>query len=232
MIKIAVCDDIIEIASSMKTVIEDYGFSEKICVEIFASGKDLYKNAVKERYHMIFMDIELEPEKESGENGMELSNRIKTVYPEVLIVFITGYPVDKNDLLNFEPFRFIEKPIQEEEVIEAVEAGIKRIEGWEDKFFKYKIRGIWGQINIKEIVYFLSKRPYIEIHSVDETITFREKMDNIEERMREISDDFVRVNKSCLVNRRHIRSLSSREAILMNGERILVGRKYSKRIKT
>ena len=124
MIKVAVCDDVIEVGKRLKIVIEDHKFIDDVSVDIFITGEDLYNNAIEKRYDVIFMDIELAHNDESLENGMQLSNRIKMVYPEVLIVFITGFPVDINDLLNFEPFRFIVKPIQNGEVIEAVEKGI------------------------------------------------------------------------------------------------------------
>lgn len=230
MIKVAVCDDIIEVGKRLKMLIEDYNFVDDVGVDVFTMGGDLYDNAIEKRYDIIFMDIELAHDDESLENGMELSNRIKMVYPEVLIVFITGFPVNKNDLLNFEPFRFIEKPIQDEEVIEAMETGIKRVKGWEDKFFRYKLNGLLWQINIKHILYFSSRRPYIEIHSINELIEFRGKMDNVEKQIAEMSVDFIRVNKSCLVNTNFIRSVSSRDVVLTNGERIGVGRKYIKNL--
>lgn len=228
MIKIAVCDDIPEVGVGLKEMIEDHGFIDKVSVESFTMGEDLFANAVEKRYDMIFMDMELTPGDAAGENGMELSKRIKEVYPDVLLVFFTGSTIDPKELLSCEPFKFINKPMEEQEVYSVIDAGIRRIRGWEEKFFKFKLNHITFQINIREIILFSSRRPYIEIHAIDETIEFRGRMNDVEKEMKKMTDNFIRVNQSSLVNRSFVRNISSKEVVLTDGERISIGRKFRK----
>lgn len=110
MKKIAICDDIQEIALSMQLDLQEHTFDEEIVVDAFVSGADLFLKAAKYQYDIIFMDIELCPNDKNRDNGMILSNKIKDLYPEVIFIFFTGNPGYETELLNFEPFRYINKP--------------------------------------------------------------------------------------------------------------------------
>ena len=62
----------------------------------------------------------------------------------------------------------------------------------------------------------------------DDNTRFREKIDKVEEWIRELSDDFLRCSKSDLVNRNHIRSYSKNKVELSNGDTIAISRQYVK----
>lgn len=228
MIKIAVCDDNELICKSIEYIITEHKFNENVQVDAFITGEELYENAVIKRYDIICMDIELEPEVPGGETGMDISNKIKEVYPDVLMIFISGRLHYRNQLLEFEPFRFIRKPFNDTDVIFAIEKAIKRIRGWEEKYFTYSKNKIYFRKNLKEIIYFSSSYPYIELQSLYEKISFRGKIDAIEEKISKLSDDFLRPNKSFLVNRKFIDGYSVQEVIMKTGERITISRKYNK----
>lgn len=159
---------------------------------------------------------------------MYISNKIKDLYSDVIIIFFTGQVGYETELLNFEPFRFLSKPIKESDLVAAVDDAIKRLSGWEDKYFTFTINGISFRINLKEIVYFVSQSPYINIKCIDDQIKLRGKMDSIERKLGKISNEFVRTSKSYLVNTAFIKSYTSKEIILSDGEKISLTRKYTK----
>lgn len=226
MIKIAICDDVVHVTKWMKKAIEDHSFAEKVNVDTFSTGQELYESAKKEKYDVVFMDIELVPGKEEG-NGMLVSRKIKEMYPEVLIIFFTGTFGYEASLLNFEPFRFIRKPFGEDELIRAVNDCIDRIKRWDDKYFDVKNDLFTYSINLSHVLYFSSRWPYIDICSLYESLEFRDKLDNVEERIRELSSNFIRVNKSHLVNRKYIKSFSKKSIIMTNDVCIQIGKKYA-----
>ncbi len=229
MKRIAICDDIQEIASSMQIMLQEHTFDEKIVVDAFTSGSELYQRAVKCHYDIIFMDIELCPN-QSGDNGMVLSNKIKNLYPEVIFIFFTGNFGYERQLLNFEPFRYITKPIKEKELIRAVEDAINRTNHWEQKNFYFRKNRVTYSVSLKDILYFCSSRPYIEIKTIDGDITFRGKMDDVEKKVRQYTQEFYRVSKSYLVNKMYVRVYAAKEVIMETGDRIPVSRKYAKKI--
>lgn len=228
MIKIAVCDDNSIISKSIKKVLLNHDFGIKVDIDIFETGKDLYESSIKRRYEIILLDIELS-ENKKDDNGLIISNKIKNIYPEVVIIFFTGFPVYASSLLNFEPFRYINKPINYNELIRDVEAAIKRVKGWEDKNIIFKSNGIFYNIKINDIIYIMSQSPYILVNSLSyEDFKIRGKINDIQKEIEKISDNFCRPNQSFLVNKDFIKSFSSKYLELNNGEQINISRKYAK----
>ncbi len=225
MIRVAICDDIEDVCLSLEDILKKHTFSTNIQVDYFCSGIELFNSFIKKQYDLILLDIELS----DAENGMLISNKIKDVYPNVIIIFFTGKSGYERELLNFEPFRFLSKPIKEKDLILAVEAAIKRLEGWEEKYFIFKINNVGYKANLKEIIYFVSQSPYISIKCIDDQAKFRGKMDDIELELAQKSSDFIRVSKSYLVNKQFIRSYSTKEIVLNNGEKITITRKYTQK---
>lgn len=232
MKRIAICDDIQEIARSMQILLQEHTFDEKITVDAFTSGAELLKQTIQCQYDIIFMDIELYPDDKSGYNGMVLSNKIKNMYPEVIFIFFTGNLGYEKDLLNFEPFRYLNKPVFREPLISAVDDAIKRINHWEEKIFQFKKNRVTYNVRLKNVLFISSSRPYIEIKTFDDKMTFRGKMDDVENQIMKLTDNFYRVSKSYLVNLMYVRIYTSRELIMETGERIPVSRKYMKNLVT
>lgn len=231
MVKIAICDDEQAIAQNMKDKILKNTFEDKIEIDIYSKAADLYAAAVEKRYEILFLDIELDPEKgKAGVTGMELSNKIKNLYPDVLIIFFTGNEGYEIELLNFEPFRFRNKPVLEWQLVEDINSAIKRIKNWEDKFFTFSNNKEKFREKVDKIVYFSSASPYITIKTIDGEMRFREKMDQVEHRMMKISEEFYRVSKGHLINRNYVKKYTSKEIMLESGEKIPVSRKYMSKL--
>lgn len=227
--KLAICDDVKEVSLHIKNILEKHEFDEELVIDTFTTGESLLESAKQKKYDIILLDIELSKDSEA-DNGLVVSSKIKASYPEVIIIFFTGrIGLYENELLQFEPFRYIKKPLDKAELIKACEDAIKRIRGWQDRYFKYKISGVTFRINIKEIILFVSNGHYVIIKTIDEDIRIRAKIDDMEQNLRELTDDFVRPNKSYLVNRNYIKIYSANDLVLSNGEEIAVTRKYTKK---
>lgn len=57
----------------------------------------LLRQAIEEKYDILIMDIQLAESEQSEDalNGMEISNRIKDIYPDITIIFMTETQVMK-----------------------------------------------------------------------------------------------------------------------------------------
>lgn len=232
MIRIAVCDDNEIIAIGMRAAITNHDFGTEITVDAFTSGRDLYESFAKKKYNIVLLDIELDEDVSEtvDGSGMFLSNKLKQHYPELLVIFFTGVIGYERKLLNFEPFRYINKPITDEELFKVVGDAVDRLLGWETKYFKFKTSGINISVNIDEIIYFSSQYPNVTIHCIDDDNTdFRDSMDSVEIRIRELSNDFIRVSKSFLVNKNYIKSNTSKEVHMKNGDVISIPQKRQKK---
>ena len=230
MIKIAVCDDVPIIGLAVKSVLESHNFGEKLKIDCFIDGMALLQQAMKEKYDILIMDIQLVESEQVGDvlNGMEISNRIKGIYPEITVIFMTGNAGYERQLLNFEPFRYVNKPIDSEKLVKAVREAIQRIRRWnsEDKVFMFQKSKVYYQRKLSDIIYFESRRPYIDVVSRDDVATFRGRLDDIEHQIEELKGCFVRVNKSYLVNTKYINSYTTKVVSLYDGNVISISRKY------
>ena len=230
MIRIAICDDVSIIGLAVKSVLESHNFGEKLKIDCYIDGMALLQQAVKEKYDILIMDIQLVESEQSGDvlNGMEISNRIKGIYPDISVIFMTGNAGYERQLLNFEPFRYVNKPIDSEKLVKAVMGAIQRIKRWssEDKVFMFRKSKVYYQRKLSDIVYFESRRPYIDVVSKDDVATFRGRLDDIEHQMEKLRGCFVRVNKSYLVNTKYINSYTTKVVSLYDGNVISISRKY------
>lgn len=65
-----------------------------------------------------------------GENGIELCRRLRELFPEVEIIFVTGY-ADKEYLkaaIDLHAVRYVEKPICRENISEAIREAVQRVD--------------------------------------------------------------------------------------------------------
>lgn len=230
MIRIAICDDVSIIGLAVKSDLESHNFGEKLKIDCFIDGMALLQQAMKEKYDILIMDIQLVESEQVGDvlNGMEISNRINGIYPDITVIFMTGNAGYERQLLNFEPFRYVNKPIDSEKLVKAVRKAIQRIRRWnsEDKVFMFRKSKVYYQRKLSDIVYFESRRPYIDVVSKDDVATFRGRLDDIEHQIEELKGCFVRVNKSYLVNAKYINSYTTKAVSLYDGNVISISRKY------
>lgn len=181
MVKVAVVDDAEMVAMGIKKTLERYDFGVRISVDDFMSGRELLENALKIRYDILIMDIELSEEhQEVEDNGMYLASKIKTIYPDTTVIYITGTTCYKSDLLYHEPFRYIQKPLREDNICKAVEDAIYRIENVEDKGLRVQIGGIHVVLKLSQVTYFVSERRKITVCMESENISFYENMNHLE----------------------------------------------------
>lgn len=232
MIKIAVCDDIPYMAAAIKKILLSHDFEEKLEIDCFENGLDLYAESKSKKYNIIMMDIELTPEGYSEEltkNGMLLSDRIKEASPDTIVIFFSRFAYER-DLLTHEPFGFVDKPNPEGDrrMIELVEKAIRRVKNrieYETTFW-FKTEGVSYGIAIKDIISFESKRPRIKVVTIHEECIFRGQLDQVQESIEKSSEYFIRVSKSHYINMKYIKSFSAKEITMANGEAIPITRKY------
>lgn len=231
MIRIAVVDDHKATSRAIKKALEEYNFKAGVEVDAFVSGADMLKEEIKNHYNIVVMDIELSAEyKTTEENGMYLARKIKETHPDTAIIYITGTMSHVTEVLQYEPFRYINKPFEMKEICAAVSDAMRRIINSADQTLFYQVGGITFGTNMKRVKYFESNRRKIMAHTLDETIEFYEKMNDLEKRISDMTEYFIRAGKSYLVNVQHIRTISKGEIELYDGTVIKVTRSYKEEV--
>lgn len=111
--KIFICDDEKEIRKSLKAILEDEDFR----VEDFATGKALLKSLSKDRPDLILLDVWL-----GKEDGLNLIDECKKIYPTLPIVMISGHGTIEMavNATKKGAVDFLEKPLSIEKVLETI----------------------------------------------------------------------------------------------------------------
>mgnify|MGYP001079400121 FL=1 len=114
MIRIGICDDLVEQLQIQEEMVRNivcrFGLNTEI--KCFQSGEDLlWEMEQKGNMDIILLDIEM-----GGINGVETARRIREKDNRAILFFISYYEQYCKEIINVQPFRFIDKPVSEEEL--------------------------------------------------------------------------------------------------------------------
>lgn len=79
-------------------------------------------------------------------------------------------------------------------------------------------------LKLEDVLYVESLGDYVKVHTLDQILTTKEKISALCERL---PKSFVRIHRSFLVNRVHVKSFT-KESVIVNNVELTIGRKYKK----
>ena len=224
--RIAVCDDEKTFLDKLKKDISDILNGSDYELEEFQSGEELLSVYNEQKYDIIFLDIEM---KEL--NGMDTANFIRKLDKKVTIVFLTNY--EKFAVKGYEvgAFRYVlkDQPVQMykqqlEDIINFVRCLHSDI--------AVNSNGKIQKISAADIIYIDIFDHTVNLHTVNTNIEFKGRIGDIEKQVSGLN--FVKIDRSCLINTEKIRSISGQQITLDGTEQPIVlyaSRKYIKEVK-
>lgn len=220
MINIAICDDDINVAKEIESLIKSTINSQIYSTSIYIEAEEFSKVDYA-KLDFVFLDIEL-----GDISGIEIATQIRKVNESVIIFFITNHSRYISEALKSMPFQYILKPISEKKELffEEFYRGI-------DKLKKIKqtiiIDTLYGEeiVRVDSIRYIEYLNRKIIIHTDKKEICFIGKLSEWNEKL--LPYNFVQCHKSFLVNLNHIDKIRFAEIIMDNNMNVPIGRKYS-----
>lgn len=228
MIKIAICDDDTYICSEIESIIRNLRKKSivEMETEVFYSGESLI-NFIKNEYKfdLIFLDIEM-----GTTTGIEVGNKIRNEFDDYIskIVFITSKDGYEQQLFDIQPLNFIKKPINHEKLKACISLAIKLLD-IDNKTFEYKKGYNLIKVNIKEILYFESKRKQIKIATHSNEDYFYDTLENIRKKL---PKTFVMPHGSFLINFNKVERVTKEFVFLKNGLQIPISQRNLKTIRS
>ena len=205
--RILICDDEPAMVKQISEIIADaYPDIELVGVHSSAElSEKLAPEDANRKFDLAFLDIAV-----SDESGVDIAEFVGALCPGVKIVFVSGTQrADPKLLLGY---------------IERERAGMHQRPSRE--YFEYTRRGSIHRIGCDKILFIVSVRNYLEIHTVDgDSVTVPGKLD---EAGRQLEAGFVRCHKSYLVNLKYIARYTATQFIMMNGKIIPISRSRKK----
>ena len=222
MYRIAVCDDERMSQNMLRELIKRLPFT--VSCDTFSTGEDLLQACRIHKYDIIFMDIKMD----DGPLGIEIAAEVKELIPNVILVFVSGYPQYITKALYTKPEQFLLKPVNYDELLEVVLISMK------EKQEAINEKKVYFQCKNKKIALYPRQICYMEAmgHNIivypqnQESFSISSTMDEQEKQLCPYS--FIKIHRSYLINLQYVYQIQGNELILENDldKKFSISRRY------
>lgn len=219
--KIAICDDNLNIVDEVKNLLDEYALSKNLSLDISTFNNVQAVLESDERFNIAILDVEM-----PGCNGIELGKILREKNRHIVLMYITSHKKYLDEALNLNAARFFEKPIDSKRFYDGLDNALKRIDNTTIKFF-LKEYNASVRINANDII-------YVEIEPIghrktkvvteEKTYISSNKIVFWEEHL--ISSLFVKTHKSYIINMEYITKYENNTLQLDGKYNIPISRNY------
>ena len=222
MISIAVCDDelleCVSISAKIRDCMEELGIP--CSIEQFQSGKNLLGSLG--RFDLIFLDILME-----GMDGMETARRCRALSYEKKLIFLSSSRSYVFDAYDVEAFHYLLKPVDQEKLKNVLKRAAEKELRFSRDYIVVSRERQKRKVFLETVRYFEIKGRQIDVHEENGSFAYYEQMGALERQLE--GKGFFRCHKSYLLNLKYVEVYNRQEAILDNGEKIIIAkRRYDK----
>ena len=144
-LRVAICDDSPADLQEIAALVAQYGKTHDITIATFTSVEAFLALAVRKSYDVVLLDIIM-----AERDGYTVAKEMRLWETAPLVIFVTnsmeytirGYGV---------AFRYLPKPIQYQQIEEALDAGFVNLDGW---LYLVDHRGYFRKNHYEKTLYF------------------------------------------------------------------------------
>lgn len=218
MLSIAVCDDEIlecaDIAQRIKAILEE--MKTPYVIRQFNSGKELLHS--QGDFDIVFLDIMMQ-----DMDGMKTAELFRKKSFSKILIFLTSSREYVFDAYDVEAFRYLLKPVSDEKLKTVLQRAMNKIKDHPREFIIIQKEREKVKLFLEDIYYFEIRGRMIDIHGKKGVSSYYEQIGTLEMRLGE--KGFFRCHKSYLINLQYVETYNRQEAILENGEKIIIARR-------
>lgn len=218
MIKIAFCDDDMEVLHQMNELLDRYRVerNEDITYAAFQSPFELLTEIEKGiRPDILFLDVVM-----PGQNGMDVAKEIRQYDTNMKIIFLTSSPEFAVESYSVGAYFYQLKPIWEESFFRLMDAVLAECEKKKKNSLILRSKDGITRIDLQQLEYceVLGRKLlfYLENGAVLESAG---SLDDLAGQLMQYSN-FFRPHRSFLVNMEYIQNISSRSIKMVNDAEI------------
>ncbi len=213
MYNVGICDDGENICASIENMLLRYAKEKLVQVDVYVwyTGEGL-KDYLEQGNHLdiLFLDIEL-----FKMTGIEVGSYIRNVLDNMglQIIYISGKASYALQLFKTQPMDFLVKPVLQEHIDHVMDLAIRIIEKRQERF-EFRQGKDYYYIAMGDIVYFESKGKKIKIVTLQNTYEFYGRLKDV---IKQLSEDFIMIHQSYVINREHVLRYTYELVELVNG---------------
>ena len=152
MIKILVCDDDPDIIENIIKMLDVYSQNHGSDFAIDTKPSGTFAVEQTDFYDIAFVDVEI-----PGKNGLELSENLQKINPDIILIIITSFQNYLDDAMRIHVFRYITKPINTHRFYNNLDDAIKAYNNI-SKTLLLTYRSSVFNINTKDILYIENRK--------------------------------------------------------------------------
>ena len=218
MLSIAVCDDEIIECCNMEKRIKKIIEEMKIpcIIRQFRSGVELLQ--ARESFDIVFLDIMM-PEMD----GMKTAQLFRKKVSDKILIFVSSSREYVFEAYDVEAFQYLLKPVEDRKLKSVLQKAVLKTERRSQEFIIVSSQRQKKKLFLDDIYYFEIKGRIVDAHGPEGIFTYYEQMGELENKLQD--KGFFRCHKSYLVNLKYVDGYNRQEAILENGERIVIAKR-------
>lgn len=227
MIDIAICDDDIILTSALEKNLTLLSETKNLDVniDIFYDGENLLQHIKTGHiYDIIYLDIEMK-----HKNGIVAAQELRQLGSKSLLIYVTSHESFAKGAFEVDAFRFLTKPIDSQKFESYFLAAIKKL-FVKPIYFQYKFNREVYKIELDKILYFQSNKRITYIISEFGTMQCYEKLNVIENFLKEKNILFYRIHQSFLVNPKYVKKYRYDMIELFDGTEFTISEKRRKSV--
>ena len=212
MVKIAICDDDLNVIEEISRFLLEYEKNNSVSFEIlgFYDGDELL--ASNQKFDLIFLDIEME-----HIDGFEAANEIREFDMNVFIVYITSHSGHFERALKVHAFEYIIKPIKQERLLGVMNDFFAARHDVSEKIIQLLMSDGFVNVKLNKIYYFFAEsKKKILMHTVDDDVLIYENLADIYNKLDKTQ--FYMTKRGSVVNLRYVKRLKDDRTIIMKDD--------------
>lgn len=226
VLKILICDDESFFAQKLCGLVKDHFTRQNIAVQIdcYTNEQDFLCAPLTE-YTVAFLDIHL-----PDPDGLALAQKLREVNPEVILIFVTGFIEHGPQGYPLSVFRYVLKEDLEKQLPECLQALSQKLYASPQFFVFRTTNGETNACAYSDLCYFESIGHHVVLHvkATQESYDLYTSLSSLEPRLP--SRDFMRIQRSYIVNMRNVQKVKGIELTMADGAVLTCKRDKAKEI--
>jgi len=212
---VAICDDEAFFREELKSILLAYKAERRLHIDVYQYPNGEALLADKKIFDIVFLDQQM-----PGLNGMQVARTLRSRNITCSIVFVTSYPDFVYESFEVQPYRFLRKPVQAEDITSLMNTFIKH----QKLLSPITVINDSEQtvIHAKDILYLEGDGKYCTIRTNSSVFHSSKTLAQVYEQLPQHC--FYRPHKSYVVNLYCIDAFDRESATLTNGELVKIGR--------
>ncbi len=224
---IGICDDGVNTCTDIENMVLQYAIENdmKLDINIWYSGEGLRDYlSLGNHIDILFLDIEL-----FKMTGIEVGNYIRKQLDNMSmqIIYISGRASYARQLFKTQPLDFLVKPVSKNSINEVLDEAVRIIKKKKEKFQFQQGRDYY-YVPMGDIIYLESVGRKIKIITPETTFEFYGKLKEI---IKRLSEDFILIHQSYIVNKAHIFRYAYETVELMDGTTLTISSGNRKQVR-